>query len=167
MLKSGLFLVKMWCSGMENRFHLADPVSFFFPERQRYDIPLMSSEQTERNKNHAAITNINHLHVSPEYHKHWHVQINPPEQTDEMRAKNRQLLENNEKVFAGKAELLPRLTGRHTLVWRWAHGYGFNVLCPTPVFPQKDKLAEKISVNLCFLLRHDINEGIYETLTEI
>ncbi len=37
----------------------------------------------------------------------------------------------------------------------------------TLISPQKDKLAEEISVNLCFSLWHDINEGIYETLTEI
>lgn len=64
-LKSGLFLVKMWCSGMEKRFHFADSLfsPTFLPERLWYDIPLMSSEQTEWNKNHAAITNINHLHL--------------------------------------------------------------------------------------------------------
>lgn len=43
----------------------------------------------------------------------------------------------------------------------------FDALSPIPIFQQKDKLAEKISVNLCFSLRHDINEGISETLTEI
>lgn len=77
-----------------------------------------------------------------------------------MRAKNRQLLENNKKVFAGKVELLPRLTGRCTRMM-------MTERLRTPISPQKDKLAEEISVNLCFSLRHDINEGIYETFTEI